>query len=360
MIDDDGKIAERHLTALWVSVREASALVRGGHLAIDAAAPLLSALATDARRLADELEADQRGRRAPPRPAVPGKRMKVLLVDDDPCALVPLQRLLAHDFDVLTTSDPTAVVGLLDAHHPDAVVTDLYMPDLDGLALLALVRASGTSAPPVLVASAATDDARKLEALEQGAFDFIAKPIDVPDLKARIHRAVRHARELDRQRVLQQTDDLTGLLNRRAFHEVVQAALDDRRTDRKVALAMIDEDGLKRVNDTFGHAVGDRAIVAIARALDVARRRTDSAARLGGDEFALVMPGADLAAAQRVMARVNEALAANPLALDDGRPVRLEISWGLAFGEGSTATGPSLLAAADAALYEMKRTKKAA
>lgn len=351
------RLSERQLMSLWLAVREAATLVGRDASDLPGPSPLMQALATDARRLADELDGTLRHHRADLARAGPAERMKVLLVDDDPCALTAMKALLAPEFDVSTTSQPGDVPHLVEQLHPDAIVTDLYMPEIDGLTLIDLLRGSGCSALPVLVVTAATDTTRQLEALELGAFDFLTKPVDVADLSARIHRAVRHARELQHQRVLQQTDDLTGLLNRRAFNDVLRLGLSDRRSKPGLALALIDVDGLKQINDAWGHPTGDRAIMAVAHALDRARRASDFAARIGGDEFALVMPGADLAAAQRVVARVDDALSGQPLVLADGTQLNVRVSSGI-----STCTGPGcapadLFAPADEALYAMKRAR---
>jgi len=359
-------IAERHLISLWSAVRDAARLLGDADGGLAWAAPqlgpLLQALAVDARRLADLLE--EQAKRAPHLAAAraPEPRAAILLVDDDPITLAGLRELLSAEFEVHATVDPAEVPQRLAAAKIDAVVTDLSMPGLDGMALLELVQRD-EHPPPVLFVSGSLDADRRREALQRGAFDFVSKPVDVPELAARIHRAVRHARDLEHQRELQQTDELTGLPNRRAFLAALRGALADRRSpQRALAVVFVDQNGLKQVNDAWGHPAGDRAIVQVARALQQARRSTDVVARLGADEFAIVMPGADAASAVRVMERARDELAANPLPLPGGASLALSVSWGvsLATPDDRGADGAALIARADAALYAMKRAGRLA
>jgi len=287
----------------------------------------------------------------------------VLVVDDDPNAAGALQDALEPQFAARVATEPSEVLHLVKETPFDAVVTDLQMPGIDGLGLLELLQRELNPSPPVVLISGVIDEKQRLEALELGAFDVMSKPLDLPELTARLHRAVRYGRELSRQRTLQGTDELTGLLNRRAFKNALAAALRDRRAGPQplLAVAMIDQDGLKRVNDAYGHARGDEAIALLANALRRARRTSDQAARLGGDEFALMMPGTDRAGAEAVLARVGRELAATALDVGAGEKLPLSVSWGIAtMGQPDRFTdGAALLERADEELYEMKRRKRA-
>jgi diguanylate cyclase (GGDEF)-like protein len=353
------EISNRHLASLWVSVRDAlDALGKGELDSVLARADgglLVSALATDAQRLANALLHYRPAPEIKPA-AVPHPRSKVLVVDDDPQAVAALSELLADLFEVTVTTHPTEVARLLREDPPDAVVTDLHMPGLDGLALMELVQSSSSPAPPVLFVTGSSDASARLKALEHGAFDFLLKPVDPAELSARIHRAVLYSNEMRRQSVLQQTDELTGLLNRRALKVWLSAALEEaRRTGEPLTAAMVDQDGLKAINDRYGHAVGDESIVTVAAALAGACRACDAVARLGGDEFALVLRGSAQGVRDR-LEQISQRLAAARLSATDPPP-RLRVSWGIATAR-SDDDGASLLARADQALYEMKREKK--
>jgi diguanylate cyclase (GGDEF)-like protein len=210
----------------------------------------------------------------------------------------------------------------------------------------------------VLVVTGTDDASRRIAAFSRGAFDFMLKPVDLPELVARLRRAVGFARDLKREHAMQESDALTGLYNRRGFIARLWNLLEDRRRGA-LSVAMIDQDGLKAINDRWGHAAGDAAIVQVASALKATQRTTDVAARFGGDEFALLMPDTDLAGAARLLERVQAALDTHPLPL---APVPVVVSWGIAQAEPAEglADAEGLLERADVALYAMKRGKQAA
>lgn len=157
-------------------------------------------------------------------------------------------------------------------------------------------------------------------------------------------------------------DDLTGLANRRAFSlRLAQEMLRVRRYGRPLSLVMIDLDGFKAVNDTFGHITGDAALTAFGGLLRNEVRATDLAARLGGDEFALILVEADETAAAAVVNRITQAVAAGPLLTpSDAGPVRIAVSAGIARLTDPDATAFDLISAADRALYASKRAHAAA
>jgi diguanylate cyclase (GGDEF)-like protein len=153
------------------------------------------------------------------------------------------------------------------------------------------------------------------------------------------------------------TDSLTGIGNRRRMTAQISAELERaRRFGHPLSLLMIDIDHFKDVNDRFGHDAGDRAIVAVAMALSVDLRASDSAARFGGEEFVVLMPETGLAMAGDVAERLRTAIAALRLDADDGSPIALTISIGVAIAapRGQAETPSSLLLRADRALYRAK------
>jgi len=289
------------------------------------------------------------------------ERATVLVVDDDPVWLESARELLSRFHNVLTAGDGQEAMELMHKHHPDAVVTDLSMPRVGGLGLLEAAHATEEMAQvPFLVLSAATDSDTKVQAFEAGAFDYLTKPAPPGELVMRIRKALDNAQALRRERRLQETDDLTGLPNRRSLRTFLAAALRETRNGLPLAVAMVDQDGLKQINDRYGHPAGDLAIRAVAGSLQRCKRGSDFAARLGGDEFVVVMPGADRAGAEKLAARVQADLDAQPLELQQGR-VRLTASFGLAVaGEVAwTESWEQLLERADEALYRQKAEKKA-
>ncbi len=166
---------------------------------------------------------------------------------------------------------------------------------------------------------------------------------------ARLHRIVeRQAR----------VDGLTGLANRRQCEDELASEL--ARIERfggPVSVVIADLDNFKDVNDRFGHPAGDVVLREFAQTLEEGIRDVDVAARWGGEEFVLILPGTDLAGAERVAERIRVAVAQRVIVATDGQPIRVTASFGVA-AHPETATGEGLLAAADGALYHAKRTGK--
>jgi diguanylate cyclase (GGDEF)-like protein len=162
-----------------------------------------------------------------------------------------------------------------------------------------------------------------------------------------------NVRLFDQVRHLASSDALTGLANYRRFLDVLNSEMErSGRTRRSFAVLFLDLDGLKKINDTFGHAVGSRAICRIGEVLRSQCRSVDTAARYGGDEFALILPETDAAAAAHVVERIHARLAA------DSEEPRLSASIGVAVYPQHGDSLEKLLATADRVLYAVKRRQR--
>ncbi|MGQ5460163.1 GGDEF domain-containing protein [Ramlibacter sp. MAHUQ-53] len=178
---------------------------------------------------------------------------------------------------------------------------------------------------------------------------------------AAVQAALRALRELlaqkEQSRValeeLASQDDLTGLLNRRKFMEMAQAEISrDHRHRRPVVVVMADIDQFKAINDTYGHAAGDRVLKAFAALLKGGLRETDVVGRIGGEEFALVLPEVAPEIAARLVERIRQQFAQRPIDLGEGRTLHATFSAGI--GDASDVSLDAALRRADAALYEAK------
>ncbi len=159
------------------------------------------------------------------------------------------------------------------------------------------------------------------------------------------------------------TDELTGLFNRGRFDELLSAEVERSRRfpDQSVGLVMLDLDNFKKVNDTYGHQIGDDVLREVARVLRETSREIDSPSRYGGEELAVVLPGTDMDGAfdmaERVRAGIEE-LALPIAGSGNGEVLRVTASFGAAAGSGDGATAAALIGAADRALYAAKHEGK--
>lgn len=201
------------------------------------------------------------------------------------------------------------------------------------------------------VVSTRTNKAVLASVAAAGIFVLIFATLAVIALRAAFRREAAYRRELRR---LADTDELTGLANRRELMNALERAISGaRRGDGQLAFALIDIDHFKLVNDTHGHPAGDEVIRKIARAALAAVRGCDIVGRLGGEEFAIVLPGAGVAAAYTVCERLRERIHGEIIELPEGACVQVTISSGVA-RLGRDDTAESLIERADAALYSAK------
>lgn len=234
--------------------------------------------------------------------------MKILVVDDDTLVLEALSLLVASfGYKCLTAVNGLDAIDRLKEEAIDIVVTDVVMPEMDGLELLSYIK-DHYSNTDVIVATGYTDKASYAEVIRAGAIDFIKKPFERDELEAKLNRVERERSMMRKLEKLSMCDSLTGLYNRRSFDlklaEEVQRA---HRQDYPVFLAMMDVDNFKGYNDTFGHPAGDKVLNAVGTILnDCTRHNVDFTFRYGGDEFAAILTQITEAQAVKIMTRVQE------------------------------------------------------
>lgn len=232
--------------------------------------------------------------------------------------------------------------------------------------LLSFLNQRGAQEIPLLVIGP-HDSARKRKALDSGAWNYIARPYPIEDLvlRAEVHLRIKAAQDKLKQRIRQLErlsiiDPLTGLYNRKYLKEFLQREIRRaERQKRQIFCMMMDVDHFKRINDDLGHLNGDRVLQKIGTILRDLLRGYDFAARYGGDEFTIVLPQRmEEKAALEVAERIRRTIAGRPFGLRKGKEgARLTVSIGLAmFPSSGIDTEEALIAAADDALYEAKRS----
>jgi two-component system, cell cycle response regulator len=287
---------------------------------------------------------------------------RILVVDDeaDIRTMVAL-RLRAVGYAVLEAEDGAEAIAIVERNPIDLILLDVTMPKKDGYEVLEILRRL-PEMPAVIFCSARADSDSRVRALYGGAQDFLTKPFDTEEMLARIATAIRMRRRLEEARSDALTDPLTSLGNRRDFNAALEEEIArSRRYSRPLALASLDADHLKSVNDAFGHASGDELLKAIARAIRKETRRSDRAFRVGGDEFAVLLAEANRALSEQYCARLRQALRQERFTAGS-RTLIPSASMGLAVFPEDAADGSSLVDAADRALYQSKvaREKKGA
>lgn len=285
---------------------------------------------------------------------------KVLVVDDSPLFRKILKAALEKaGYQVLTAENGQQAIDILgQSDSPDLILLDRIMPDMDGIEVCRWVRQhicrqDGPSYKYFIILTAKNDQADVLEGFAQGADDYVRKPFCNEELIARV--AVG-SRMLQMQRQLWETairDPLTGLYNRRALSDLLAAELTRaRRTDGRVAVAMVDVDHFKKINDNYGHDIGDEAIVAIGDRLRAALRGFELIGRVGGEEFILAFACGGDDDALAIADRVRRAIAAQPFVCG-GQDLHLTVSIGLVTVAGD-AEAAAAVRQADKALFMAK------
>jgi diguanylate cyclase (GGDEF)-like protein len=288
-------------------------------------------------------------------------RQDILLVEDDADAREALTLLLEHHgYSVRGATSGQRGLDEATRQAPDLVITDLSMPGMTGLEMLARFRMlPGFADVPVMVVSGQRDVNTRVAGFELGADDFVAKPVQVDDLLARIRRLLVRSERVHEVSRLSMVDELTGVLNRRGISNYFARELE--RTapgPTTVAVMLVDLNEFKRVNDLWGHAAGDTMLCAVTRSLQDALRATDRVGRLGGDEFVVVLPQVDEVGCDELVVRVRQ-ISPVVLELTPGTLVQVGLSLGIAAARPSE-TLEDVLARADAAMYVDKQRQKLA
>jgi diguanylate cyclase (GGDEF)-like protein len=289
--------------------------------------------------------------------------VRALIADDDVTSRRILEAVLTKwGLEPTVVADGLAAEAvLMEADAPPLVLLDWNMPGLEGPEVCRRLRRRETSSPPyVVLLTSRAEKGDIVRGLDSGANDYVAKPYDIGELRARIGVGLRMLElQADLARIrdelaFQATHDvLTGLPNRRAAlealgREVSRAA----REKGALSLGVCDLDHFKNVNDTWGHPAGDAVLVAFAKAVRGCLRPYDVLGRYGGEEFLLVAPGHPPIAGGGVFERVRRAIAETPVATAGG-VIFVTVSIGVA-NLRAGGTSDALLSAADAALYRAK------
>ncbi len=234
---------------------------------------------------------------------------KVLIVDDSRAQATHTERVLnSAGIVTRTLIEPIQAMAELADFQPDLIILDMYMPDCSGTELAKVIRHNDRYVSvPIIYLSAEDDLDKQLDAMSEGGDDFLTKPIKPRHLIATVRNRAARARNLKARMV---RDSLTGLFNHTHTLQLLEdARFRARRDGQPLAFAMIDIDHFKKVNDTYGHPMGDRVIKSLALFLKQRLRKTDHIGRYGGEEFAVVLPDTDAVTAAKVLDEIRRRFA---------------------------------------------------
>lgn len=281
---------------------------------------------------------------------------KILVIDDSP-EIHTLVRIRLGKESVVIYSAYDGVAGLVAARdvRPALILLDVEMPDQDGFAVCSELKSDPVTRDiPIIFLTGATSTEDKIRGLERGATDYVTKPFEPAELRARVRAALRTTHLIDLLSKRAMIDGLTGLWNRSYLEAHLSIELSAaRRSGQPLSCIMADVDQFKSINDRYGHGFGDDVLRSIAEVITSGSREKDIACRYGGEEFTILLPNTTIDQAAHLAEQMRARIASAPLCHRDA-PVPVTCSFGVANLRGHVP--PSLIDLADQALFQAKRS----
>ena len=290
---------------------------------------------------------------------------RILVVDDshDNVEIIATQ-LRFRGYEVEEAGRGHQALERVHASPPDLILLDVMLPDLDGYEISRRIKTdSALPFIPIILVTARDSTQDKVAGLDAGADDYLTKPINFPELEARVRSMLRIKRLQDeleeKNRELAQlsiSDGLTGLFNHRHMQQLLEEEFERaNRSGGPLAVAMLDLDRFKSVNDTYGHQVGDRVLQDMAEILRETAREIDRIGRYGGEEFIVILPETGIDDAAVFAERVREEVENFEFAQGMREPLSMTVSAGVAeYPDPRVADPQELVKHADQALYAAK------
>lgn len=299
-------------------------------------------------------------------------KANLLLIDDSEAQANKIKDVLERlGYGVVVAASGVEGLRLARTTSPDLVLLDVVMSDIDGFAVCRWLKMNAeTRDIPIIMLTVRTALADRVEGLNIGADDYLAKPFEDQELEARIFAALRvkaaHSELRDRNQQLESmlhsvealasTDALTGLFNRRRFADVLRREFAvTKRYKNTLSCLLLDLDHFKQINDRFGHDAGDQVLKEVARRILGSLREVDLAARYGGEEFVVLLPHTSKGDARIVAERLLKNVRKQEFTFA-GEVLTVTTSIGCAGNSDVQSSNPDdLVKAADIALYEAKK-----
>ncbi|MEA5575808.1 diguanylate cyclase [Anabaena sp. UHCC 0451] len=294
----------------------------------------------------------------------------ILVVDDVKLNLQVVANILDKvGYEITLVSNGYQALERVQSARPDLILLDLMMPDINGLEVCEKIQANPELADiPIIFLSASQEQEHLLKAFEKGAVDYVTKPFHTAELLARVrmHLELKYSRQklkklLEEQKELVQelerlanTDPLTGIWNRRYLLIIAEQEIKrSQRYNFAFSVLLIDIDHFKKVNDTYGHNIGDEAIIFMTTTVLDHLRQVDCFGRFGGEEFIVLLPETDIDEAVVVAERIREQISNKSISMED-KKVSITVSIGVASYNLGDKTIDVIIQRADQAVYQAK------
>ena len=297
-------------------------------------------------------------------------KAKVLLVEDDPIQASATREILKKvGYEIFWAEDGINAIKLVKSEKPDIILLDVILPGMDGYEVCRWLKLDeGSKGIPVIMLTVKKELSDKISGLHIGADDYLPKPYNELELNARIYALLRTKALQDELRMKNKqledlldkvnymaiTDALTGLYNRRRFHDTLTSEYERaKRYGAPFSLIMLDIDHFKKINDSVGHSVGDAVLKEVSGILLKSIRDIDTAARYGGEEFMIILPNTDKVHARIVAERMRLAIENHAFAdIDQKVTVSIGIS---GMPDDKIDNEEKLIRCADFAMYRAKQ-----
>jgi two-component system cell cycle response regulator len=293
---------------------------------------------------------------------------RLLIVEDSPVDAKLIKSLLnSLACSTMSVHSGEEALSICNNHKIDIMILDLLLPGLDGYEVVKQIKENSlTQSTQIIVVTSLQDIQSKIKGFDFGADDFLVKPINFNEFRARVNSLIKkkayHDKLMSSFEVAVQaaiTDKLTGLYNNGYLQHYLKDEV--KRADRQhhpVSLLMLDIDDFKLVNDRHGHLAGDNLLREIATKLGDSIREVDVLARFGGDEFAIILPYAQKEYATAVAERIRLSVENFTVAVNDQTSLTTSLSIGVAEYEPGVDAAKNVIQKADQALYKAKSTGK--
>lgn len=296
----------------------------------------------------------------------------VLVVDDTRQNLHFVTEVLEQaGYRTVTARNGQQAINSVKTYSPDLILLDLIMPIMSGLKACEILKKNEHSSEiPVIFLTASNEENHLVEAFQAGAVDYLTKPFKTPELLARVrtHLELKASREALKRNLeeltkayqeiekLANTDPLTGIANRRyLFEELEGELIRSKRFNHPFSVLVLDIDHFKKINDTYGHDVGDEVIKGLVDTLNQSLREVDCLGRLGGEEFVIILPETSTEGALLVAERLRRLVSGFTLDYKQKEIISITVSIGISSYCKEDLCVETILKRADEALYKAKQ-----